>query len=645
MDRILLIKKKGRKMMKKRISVKCIVLMLTAIALAALAGIGVMAAGSTGNIIEYRGRSLRIDGDDSGSKTSLRFGYTIKLPEGATPAATEEGGADWISWEYTMDGKRPEENPNSKKSADAKSVIVNKDGTYTANLVITNIPSAYYRRSFYAQMTVKYVDAEGNNQSTTTDVWRSTTIKEVADAIKNTSPSERDEKYEQDTKYADTLDKEIGTFQARIGDKMYDFLPNAIKAVDATGGTVSVLKAMGVTKPITIETPVTLENEEGTPVVVRDRGVPEGSSMITVAGNGELTIAGNGLTIWGDIKAEGNITLEKGTIKGTVELSNEEGGKSLSVGEKGSLLVDSDTKVGGLTSAETGERTKPLLTLLDESANLPQIHISETKAGTVVMEIPESIINHTVGSTIVKGIAEKDKENLTHGEGSQLMWEETSRKVIVEDIEKHIHCACGGNVSSIAQCGTNHWDVVYDKLESTTKAHLGGNYYLAEDITIDKGLGTSTGSYSLNYGKTDLNLCLNGHTLTGNGAKRILYTDGKIKLNVTGVCPESKKTVGTNDSKYGSLKTGMASDTMQGSCLYSTRGGVANLYKVYLDGSGYGYNGNNAGSTLYNAGNNLKMYDCQISKNQSVTKEAYNVEKPWTGLTEVDPATMQPLTQ
>ena len=199
MDRILLIKKKGRKMMKKRISVKCIVLMLTAIALAALAGIGVMAAGSTGNIIEYRGRSLRIDGDDSGSKTSLRFGYTIKLPEGATPAATEEGGADWISWEYTMDGKRPEENPNSKKSADAKSVIVNKDGTYTANLVITNIPSAYYRRSFYAQMTVKYVDAEGNNQSTTTDVWRSTTIKEVADAIKNTSPSERDEKYPWDT--------------------------------------------------------------------------------------------------------------------------------------------------------------------------------------------------------------------------------------------------------------------------------------------------------------------------------------------------------------------------------------------------------------------------------------------------------------
>ena len=55
-------------MMKKRISVKCIVLMLTAIALVAFAGIGVMAAGSTENVIQYRGRSLRKDRADEAQR-------------------------------------------------------------------------------------------------------------------------------------------------------------------------------------------------------------------------------------------------------------------------------------------------------------------------------------------------------------------------------------------------------------------------------------------------------------------------------------------------------------------------------------------------------------------------------------------------
>ena len=616
--------------MKKRISVKCIVLMLTAIALVALAGIGVMAASSTEDVIQYRGRSLRIDETSDGSKTSLRFGYTIKLPDGAKPDATEDGGTEWISWEYTMDGNNPGDSSAvaAIKKKTAISVGKNEDGTYTANLVIKGIPSAYYRRSFYAKMTVKYVDADVNQSAT--DVWRNTTIKEVADAIESKTTNEMDGKNEVDAAYAKTLNEKIGNYAAMVVDRMYLTVPEAIEKVE-NNGTVFVLKTNGVEKPIIIDKSVTLQNMYGTSAVVKDTRADKDSSMITVASGGELTIAGNGLTIWGDIKAEGNITLEKGTIKGTVELSNEEGGKSLSVGEKGSLLVDSDTKVGGLTSAETGERTKPLLTLLDESANLPQIHISETKAGTVVMEIPDALIESESG-----GIKLDTKKNaqlkLTCTDSAQLMWGE-EKKITVQDAKAHIHCACGGNAGPIAHCGTAHWDIKYDKLESDTNAGVGGNYYLPEgDITIDS---TQVGTSSTEYGyyhvlNKNLNLCLNGYTLIGNGTKRVIYVAGTSTVNVTGFCSasEKKNTAKVPDVKdpiqYGTLKR-IGSASAEGGCLNNaSTNAKIKMYNVYLDGSEYMYKGTGNGATLKNAGGSMYIINCLISKDTNNVKGAYN---------------------
>lgn len=328
--------------------------------------------------------------------------------------------------------------------------------------------------------------------------------------------------------------------------------------------------------------------------------------------------------------ANGDFYLYGGTITGEVTLSDTNN-VSLKAGKNAKISACAEGL--GLTGGheEKAVRTAPLLTLLDGTEALPEIHISENTDNTVVLALEEKQTTEI--------IKEEQRTRFTCAAGKQLLWGsyEEKGKVTVQSEGAHIHCACGGNVDAASACGTGHWPVVYQKLESTTKAHLGGNYYLAEDITIDKGLSTSTGSYSLNYGKTDLNLCLNGHTLTGNGTRRIFYTDGKVKLNVTGVCPESKKTAGTTDSKYGSLKTGMTSGKIQGSCLYTTEKGAVNLYQVYLDGSSYQYNDSKGGPTLYNNGTGqLKMYDCQISKHPDVGKdvEAYNGKKPWQGLVE-----------
>lgn len=130
--------------------------------------------------IEFRGGSLRMDYTDS-DKTSLRFGYKIYLPEGATLNS-------W-SWQYTTT------NPNNPVTGIGKNKTVEEDGSINANLVITGIPSNYYDLVLTAKMKIEYTLADGTVCTLEETVVRERSVNIVAENIlasKEATQTEKD---------------------------------------------------------------------------------------------------------------------------------------------------------------------------------------------------------------------------------------------------------------------------------------------------------------------------------------------------------------------------------------------------------------------------------------------------------------------
>ena len=123
---------------------------------------------SNGAKMEFRGGSLRIDYDNY-DKTSLRFGYKIKLPEGATLNS-------W-SWQYTAS------NPNKILKCEGVNKTVEEDGTINANMVVTGIPRAYYDLVLTAKMKIEYTLSDGTVCTLEEEVFRSRSINQVAENI------------------------------------------------------------------------------------------------------------------------------------------------------------------------------------------------------------------------------------------------------------------------------------------------------------------------------------------------------------------------------------------------------------------------------------------------------------------------------
>lgn len=117
--------------------------------------------------IEFRGGSLRMDYTDY-DKTSLRFGYKIQLPEGATLNS-------W-SWQYTTI------NPNQPLTGNGINKTVNDDGSINANLVITGIPSTYYNLVLTAKMKIEYT-LDGTVYTLEETVVRERSVNIVAENI------------------------------------------------------------------------------------------------------------------------------------------------------------------------------------------------------------------------------------------------------------------------------------------------------------------------------------------------------------------------------------------------------------------------------------------------------------------------------
>jgi len=126
------------------------------------------------------------------------------------------------------------------------------------------------------------------------------------------------------------------------------------------------------------------------------------------------------------------------------------------------------------------------------------------------------------------------------------------------------HCVCGGKAvevgDHVCETVTGWTPFSTDVLEATTNANQlnvpAGNYYLAEDITINKELNIRA--------NTEVTLCMNGHTLTGT--RRIFRVNGILNL-----CDCSADESGVIDGK-----------SSNGPVFYSYNSGDVRLYSGTL---------------------------------------------------------------
>ena len=124
--------------------------------------------------IDFLGGSLRMDYTNSDgsydfTKTSLRFGYQIKLPEGAVLES-------W-KWDYGTAADR------LSQSVTGKNKVPQADGSFVSNLVLKNAPVAKYDTLVYTALSVTY-EKDGKT-ITVTDKTESRSVKAVAEAIVN----------------------------------------------------------------------------------------------------------------------------------------------------------------------------------------------------------------------------------------------------------------------------------------------------------------------------------------------------------------------------------------------------------------------------------------------------------------------------
>ena len=122
--------------------------------------------------ITFKGGSLRMDGDPSAS-TSLRFGYSFKIPQQATYVKS--------GWTYR--------NANLDKEVDVPTRVwaFNDTGFFDANMVITNIPTSSYAWEMTSQMYVYYETADGTTVRAEEAAPQSRSAQSVAQFIVDSS--------------------------------------------------------------------------------------------------------------------------------------------------------------------------------------------------------------------------------------------------------------------------------------------------------------------------------------------------------------------------------------------------------------------------------------------------------------------------
>ena len=130
-------------------------------------------------------------------------------------------------------------------------------------------------------------------------------------------------------------------------------------------------------------------------------------------------------------------------------------------------------------------------------------------------------------------------------------------------VPDHKHCQCGA-----AECTDTRCEAVeYSAWDNATALPTAGNYYL----TVDVNLAAETAISG------DLNLCLNGHTVTGNGTNRHISTtkDQKVTVVISDCTAKTEDGVYTAGKFTGGVDQGK---NASGGSIYIRAGGTLKIF-------------------------------------------------------------------
>lgn len=185
-----------------------------------------------------------------------------------------------------------------------------------------------------------------------------------------------------------------------------------------------------------------------------------------------------------------------------------------------------------------------------------------------------------------------------------------SKYLKVEYVEGALHLAAGGEHKHCLCDSTNthcdHINIAWVAWESTNSLPTSGSYYLLYDVQLTDEVSISK----------DLNLCLNGHTITAAENKRILSNPSNTEVTIS----ITDCTAVTVDGVYtaGKLTGGHDTGTAGGGAIYLRAGGNLNLFEGIITG-----NQSNvaAGALLVTTNTVTNIYGGEISENTAVNGE------------------------
>ena len=319
--------------------------------------------------------------------------------------------------------------------------------------------------------------------------------------------------------------------------------------------------------------------------------IKSGGSLTLVDGSknggGKITGGATGVTLNG-----GAFTMQGGEISGnTVGVRVRSGALTLSGKAKitDNSAADANVKQNILLAANQ----KIHFDSLDPSAKFG-ISVENQKD----LSDPVAVTDATGGQYFGQLVADGFKDN---GVGFELYLSDDGKTVMLGKQSAHTHCICGGRNTNLGH--TSHSDVTFQPWRETDKLPTSGNYYLTRNVTL-------TSSASLQ----DVNVCLNGYTVTLSDVGRIM-SSGTTQLTDCSVG-------GKLESYSGKANGGVAISNGNTFCLY---GGTFNGVKVEIGQTGGGtfnmYGGKITGNTK-----GTVVGQSKISKNTTITINMYGGE-------------------
>lgn len=231
--------------------------------------------------------------------------------------------------------------------------------------------------------------------------------------------------------------------------------------------------------------------------------------------------------------------------------------------------------------------------------------------GTVLVSFDElgekALIGITTAENAVRAISTKTTADPT----KKLKSDTASRKityaegiVYVDAGGEHVHCVCDGTAA-----GCDHSSVSWAAWEKTDSLPASGNYYLTGSVQLTKE-ASITGN---------LNLCLNGYTVTAAKDTRILSTPKNAEITVS-ITDCSALVNGEGNYQAGKLTGGSEKTGTGGGGIYIRAGGTLKLYEGLITGNTSTTAG---GGILLAAGAKFYMYGGELSKNTAMSGSAY----------------------